>query len=468
LTVDSFDGTAHTISTVTINVTPVNDAPTISGATATGSVPSSALTATAASYLTANHNLSNGLGGTAGFGENILARNDDSSTAAINIDAVFNGGLNFFGHIFHSLYVNNNGNITFNAPSSTFTPDVINAGLNNPIIAPFWADVDTRGGPAHATPPGNSNSTGSNLVYYDLDTTNHVLTVTWDDVGFFSSHTNALNAFQLQLIGLGNGDFDIVFRYESINWTTGTSSGGDNNGLGGTPARAGYSAGDGNASHSAELPQSGNQNNMLNLESTNGNTNIAGVFVFQVQSGTVTTAPVANGTIQFTDPDAGDTHTATALPVGSGYLGTFSLDPVNDATDSVAWHFTLNSNDVSAFFNPGGQVRQQFYNVSISDGHLNSSVVERVGLSVATTASDTFAFSPGAGQELVFNFATSGSEDRIDLRNFTAVNASNIAIQSINSAHDTFVDLGHGDSVTLVGVDLTQQANPSHYFMLHA
>ena len=54
-------------------------------------------------------------------------------------------GLNFFGTSYTSLFINNNGNVTFKAPSSTFTPSQISAGANNPIIAAFWADVDTRG-----------------------------------------------------------------------------------------------------------------------------------------------------------------------------------------------------------------------------------------------------------------------------------------------------------------------------------
>jgi VCBS repeat-containing protein len=455
------DGTAAVGNTLTVTVDGTNDAPVIVGVTATGAVPSSALTGTAASDLTADHNLINGLGGPHGFGENTLAANDDGSTGAINIDSVFGStGLNFFGHTFHSLFVNNNGNVTFAAPTSQFTPSQITAGLNNPIIAPFWADVDTRGGAATPTPGGNS--TGSNLVYYDLDTVNHVLTVTWDDVGFFSAHTAPLNAFQLQLIGLGNGDFDIVFRYEDLNWTTGDVSGG-------AAARAGYSAGDGVTSHSFELPQSGNADQILALESTTGNTNIAGVDVFQVQSGNVTTAPVSNGAIQFADPDATDTHTAIQQAAGTGYLGTFSLDPVDEASRSVAWHFTLDSDEINFFFNPSAtQPRQQFYNVTINDGHPGSSATEQVGLSVGSTSSDTFAFAPGAGQELVFNFATSGAADKIDLRNFTTVNAGNIVLQAINNSHDTLVDLGRGDSVTLIGVQAAQLADLSNHFMLHA
>ena len=183
------------------------------------------------------------------FGENALAVGDDNSSSAINITSVFGSqGLNFFGHDYTSIYINNNGNITFVEPSGTFTPSQITAGANNPIIAAFWADVDTRGGAGAST---GGNATGSNRVYYDLDATNGVLTVTWDDVGYYNSHKDKLDAFQLQLISLGNGNFDIVYRYQNISWTTGDFSGGSG-GLGGQVARAGYSAGDG--VHYFELP----------------------------------------------------------------------------------------------------------------------------------------------------------------------------------------------------------------------
>ena len=233
-----------------------------------------------------NHNLVHGLGGSAGFGENVLPANDDGSSAAIDITSVFGAaGLNFFGTDYTSLYVNNNGNITFAAPSGQFTPTVIDAGAGNPIIAPYWADVDTRN-PLGTTSPGG-NSQGTDLVYWDLDTTNHILTVTWDDVGYFSGHDDLVDAFQLQLIDEGGGNFDIVFRYKSIDWTTGDASGGSG-GLGGTPARAGYSAG--NGTDYFELSQSGDQAAMLALESTPGNGGIPGVDGFQVRNGQVVNA----------------------------------------------------------------------------------------------------------------------------------------------------------------------------------
>ena len=454
------DPVTHSVEHVTALGGTVDALPglAITGTSATGSVPSSALTPTAASYLTADHDLINTLGESTGFGTAVLQRNDDGSSSAIDITPIFGSqGLDFFGHQYTSLYINNNGNITFAAASSQFTPDAINAGEDNPIIAPFWADVDTRGGPGTATLGGNS--TGSNLVYESFDTTNDVLTVTWDDVGYYAEHTNLLDAFQLQLISLGNGDFDIVFRYENINWTTGDASGG-HDGLGGTPARAGYSAGDDNSSHYFELSGSGDQSSMLALPSTTGNTGIQGVYVFQVESGNVTSAPVANGAIQFSDSDAAEINTASFVPLngGAGYLGTFSLDPVSETsgTGSVAWHFALASNEVQQFFSPStGSPVTQAYDVTIAGDH-SSSTTERVSLTVGTTADDVFDFNPGVGQDVVFEFSNqSGAADKIELSDFGFTDFSQLQLVSINNGNDTLIsNLGGGDSITLIGVNV--------------
>lgn len=178
------------------------------------------------SPITYAASLVNGLGGATGFGENTLAANDDSYTGFLNLSSVFPSGMNFFGNTYTGLRLNNNGNVTFNSALGTFTPYNLTGPTGNPIIAPFFADVDTRGGAVTPTPGGNS--TGSNLVHWDLNTTGtNAFTATWDDVGYYGSHTNLLNAFQLILTDVGGaGDFDIRFIYEDMNWTTGDASGG--------------------------------------------------------------------------------------------------------------------------------------------------------------------------------------------------------------------------------------------------
>ena len=166
-------------------------------------------------------------GGDLGFGELTQNRNDDGSSNSLAIPFT----LNFFGNNFNSFFVNNNGNVTFNSPSGTFTPDPFPIP-GQPRIAPFWGDVDTRNG-------------ASGLVYIGSPNPDAVV-VTWHNVGYFASQADKLNDFQLTLLNrndTGAGNFDIEFRYNQLQWTTGSASGGVN-GLGGTPAQAGYNAGD--------------------------------------------------------------------------------------------------------------------------------------------------------------------------------------------------------------------------------
>ncbi|MDH4190679.1 MAG: Ig-like domain-containing protein, partial [Betaproteobacteria bacterium] len=354
-------------ATVAVTVTGINDDPSIFAQDLTGAVTelSGSLarpqTSLAASYLTMGNTLVNGLGGTRGFGEYFLPANDDGSTGAINITSVFGAsGINFFGHNYTSLYVNNNGNITFNGPLGSYTPSSIAAGIGGPIIAPFWADVDTRG--ATSISPGG-NSTGSNLVWYDLDATNGVMTITWDDVGYYSLGSTP-NAFQVQLISEGSGDFDIVYRYEEINWTTGNASGGSG-GLGGTPARAGYNAQDG--VHYFELPQSGNQAQMLALES-------AGTSVFNVRAGDVVSSDLTDsGTIQFADVDLSDVHlvSANGTPLGTT-LGSLTATLNHDTTGTgsggqLTWIYTVANSAVE--YLGEGETRVESFTITLDDQH---------------------------------------------------------------------------------------------------
>ena len=191
-----------------------------------------------------------------GFQANVLAANDDGSTPLTPLGFT----VNFFGTNFSSAYVNNNGNMTFDSALSTFTPfGLENAGRQ--IIAPFFADVDTRGA-------------GSGLVTYGNDTVDGrpAFGVNWINVGYYGSHTNKLNSFQLVLIDrsdLGPGDFDMEFNYDQIQWETGDASSGSN-GLGGNSARAGYSNGSQLPGTSFELPGSAVNGGFLDSNLTTG------------------------------------------------------------------------------------------------------------------------------------------------------------------------------------------------------
>ena len=155
-------------------------------------------------------------------------RNDDWSTLPIPLPFNFC----FYGTSVNSIYINNNGNVSVGGAYSTFTA----TGFPNNsfvMIAPFWADVDTRG-PL------------SGLVYYKLTPT--YMIVQWENVGYFSQQDDKLNTFQLILT---DGTDPILpagqntsFCYKDMAWTTGSASGGTN-GFGGTPATVGVNRGNG-------------------------------------------------------------------------------------------------------------------------------------------------------------------------------------------------------------------------------
>ena len=87
------------------------------------------------------------------------------------------------------------------------------------------------------------------------------------------------NTFQCVMATNGVVSF-VIFLYadDGIQWTTGDASGGTN-GLGGTPAQAGFNAGDG--VRSASVPGSRTAD-IINITMTSNVENVLGVWVFQV------------------------------------------------------------------------------------------------------------------------------------------------------------------------------------------
>ncbi len=202
---------------------------------------------------------------------------------------------NFFGTNYTSLFANNNGNFTFGGALSTFTPFGLNGATSRPIIAPFFADVDTNGAGSELLTYGATTFTTNDAVVRNAFVGN------WVNVGYFPSAVNKLNSFQLVLIqraDTGAGNFDIMFNYDGILWETGGASGGSN-GLGGNSARAGYSNGTGTPGSFFEFTGSGVNGAFINgganalISSTNvlvGNplyTKTDGRYVFTVRGGVV-------------------------------------------------------------------------------------------------------------------------------------------------------------------------------------
>lgn len=154
--------------------------------------------------------------------------NDDEFSNVIVLPFNFS----FYGTTYDSLYINNNGNISFDLPYSTFTANPFPDPTYN-MLAPFWADVDTR-------------STNGGNVWFKLNP--HSLVVVWDHVGYWNMMEDKLNTFQLiisdgqdTIVPAGN---NVSFCYGDMQWTTGSASLGVG-GIGGTPATVGVNIGNG-------------------------------------------------------------------------------------------------------------------------------------------------------------------------------------------------------------------------------
>ncbi|GAC1546171.1 MAG: hypothetical protein NVS2B7_21200 [Herpetosiphon sp.] len=213
----------------------------------------------------------------AGFNAASLPANDDGSSSAVPLGFT----ANFFGRSYTTVYVNNNGNITFDSALPTYTPFGLTA-TRRVIIAPFFADVDTRTG---------------NVVKYGTSMVNghKAFGANWIGVGYYAQHVDKLNNFQLVLIDRSDvsaGSFDIEFNNDRIQWETGDASGG-RGGLGGSSARVGYSNGTGTAGTFLELDGSGVPGAFLDSNFTSGlthgsrNSNQLGRYLFQVRNGAV-------------------------------------------------------------------------------------------------------------------------------------------------------------------------------------
>ncbi len=210
-----------------------------------------------------------------GFDQASLARADDSASGAVALGFQ----MSFYGRLYDSAYVSTNGVLSFVAPQTDFTPYGLGAGYTGqPIIAPFFADVDTR-------------RTTSGVVHYGtgIDAGRPAFGVTWPGVGYFQLGADRLNTFQLILTGRadrGVGDFDITFNYGAIGWEAGYANGGVD-GLGGTTASVGWNGGGASFAMAGSLVPGAFIDGGANALATHSNDGTPGQFRFSVANGVV-------------------------------------------------------------------------------------------------------------------------------------------------------------------------------------
>jgi PKD repeat protein len=279
---------------------------------------------------------------TAGFTLTDLGIGDDKSfptTGTAGVSLGFSSAINFFGGFYNGVFVNNNGNISLGA-RNTFYSNVNLDSLPARVIAPFYANVDTR-------------FAGSTVKYGRGTVDGHnAFMVNWLDVDYHTSsagHTSR-DSFQLVLVDrtdLGAGNFDMEFNYDQIRWESSFTTGGDANGLGGNSARIGWTANNGTLEAIYQMDGSNVAGSFLDGNLISGlvhnhfMSDVDGRYVYRFRDGTWADAPTS----------ATNHDPVVAMPetqvVEEGPDGTVTLDLLGsfDDIDADNWTATVDYGD---------------------------------------------------------------------------------------------------------------------------
>jgi Ca2+-binding RTX toxin-like protein len=244
-----------------------------------------------------------------------LGQGDDNGSAALAITGIFENGFSFGDNIMNDMYVLTNGGVDFGNAWSFTDPRYGNA------IVPYGSDLDTR------VLPDVANAG----VWFDTDTDRDSVIVTWNNVGFFSENIAAPVSFQMELIDLGDGDAEIVFRYADM------PDAADGN------FYDYYTIGAG-ADGSPRISLDGGPDNYYpvlgptgDLDTELGNTGIAGVWQFRVIDGQLQPDDILGADLEGTEGP--DLLAGTALPDRLSGLGG------NDTLQGLGGNDTLNGDD---------------------------------------------------------------------------------------------------------------------------
>eukprot|EP00105_Crassostrea_gigas_P046428 XP_019930576.1 PREDICTED: sushi, nidogen and EGF-like domain-containing protein 1 [Crassostrea gigas] len=206
-------------------------------------------------------------------GDSSLPGNDDGSTSSILISVPFP----FFGPSYRFIFVNNNGDVTFDTELTQYTAQAFPINGSHKMIAAFWTDIDTDPGGSlwyRTSTDSSILQLGTNIIRTTFPSfvtfsATWMMVVTWEEVAAYGcSNTSIItcqqrNTFQLVLITNGVYSF-VVFNYNKITWAKST--------------QVGINAGDGINYYS--VPGS-MKDSMLNLTQMS-NVGVPGQFVFRV------------------------------------------------------------------------------------------------------------------------------------------------------------------------------------------
>lgn len=258
-----------------------------------------------------------------GYNTNLVTRGDDTSSLVVGLPFAMNwGGTNYT-----QIYLNMNGNCTFGNTFPDYTPTTALDKLKQDIMAPFWADVDTRN-------PLSGQMTYSDTANPPVVNGREAFIVNWVDVGYYNTKADKLNSFQLVLVDrsdTGAGNFDFYFNYDKVQWDVGDSSGTQRARVGwGRANRTGFELpGSGSTGASTLLDTSAAGTSLI--QNSLNSANQLGRYCWQVRAGLQPNSP----------PEIVWTNPVLEGNTANGYTGYGTDPPAPTATDPEGGTVTL-------------------------------------------------------------------------------------------------------------------------------
>lgn len=282
-----------------------------------------------------------------GYDVNAIPRGDDTSNLVVDLPFE----MNWNGTNFTQIYINMNGNCTFGSGYTGYNPNTTLAATNRNIMAPFWADVDTRN--TAAAQVTYSDTSGGNVPQVDG---RDAFFVNWIGVARYNNQATPTDSFQLVLIDrsdTGAGNFDFMFNYDKVTWDIATAAST-------AKARAGW----GQAGTAFELPGSGTPQASTStlLDTSDAATSLIqnslnsggqlGRYVFQVRNGQAPNIPpeisVVDRVLEGNAPNSFTGYTGVGDVTAADADGSFAVTsdvptslPLGPT--SVTWTVTDNS-----------------------------------------------------------------------------------------------------------------------------
>ncbi|XP_021335883.2 uncharacterized protein si:dkey-32n7.7 isoform X2 [Danio rerio] len=163
--------------------------------------------------------------------DEINPQSDDGSSPPIPLLQSFV----YFGNTYDTIFVNNNGDLTFDKPLHQYNPDNFPAYSTRDIIAPLWTDINNgmEGTISYRQVTNgdilNRASKDINRYFPNLNfSASWVFIATWDKVPYYG-YRESESTFQVVLVSDKKRSFTLM-HYDYITYTQSAESGYDTNG----------------------------------------------------------------------------------------------------------------------------------------------------------------------------------------------------------------------------------------------